>query len=88
MGKSKMDDAAAERIRRARGDKDGFTKRAAEAARRNVQSSSSSSHPRDLSFSSFSPFSSFAESGGYGGGNVDSGVVIKTGQKKSGGGGK
>ncbi|KAG7284140.1 hypothetical protein NEMBOFW57_010501 [Staphylotrichum longicolle] len=35
MGKSKMDDAAAERIRRARGDKDGFTKRAADAARRN-----------------------------------------------------
>ncbi|EAQ92190.1 predicted protein [Chaetomium globosum CBS 148.51] len=35
MGKSKMDDAAAERIRRARGDKDGFSKRAADAARRN-----------------------------------------------------
>ncbi|KAK3301503.1 uncharacterized protein B0H64DRAFT_438565 [Chaetomium fimeti] len=35
MGKSKMDDAAAERIRRARGDKDAFSKRAADAARRN-----------------------------------------------------
>ncbi|KAL1844104.1 hypothetical protein VTJ49DRAFT_4956 [Mycothermus thermophilus] len=32
-----MDDAAAERIRRARGEKDGFSKRAADAARRNGQ---------------------------------------------------
>ncbi|KAK4156439.1 hypothetical protein C8A00DRAFT_30726 [Chaetomidium leptoderma] len=37
MGKSKMDDTAAERIRRARGDKDGFSKRAADAAKRNDQ---------------------------------------------------
>ncbi|KAL2115025.1 hypothetical protein VTJ04DRAFT_10688 [Mycothermus thermophilus] len=38
MGKAKMDEAAAARIRRARGDKDGFSKRAADAARRNEQS--------------------------------------------------
>ncbi|AEO67729.1 47a7455d-f212-4e99-99ce-8d6b9f200221 [Thermothielavioides terrestris] len=44
MGKSKMDEAAAERIRRARGDKDGFTKRAADAARRNEQRESSSGY--------------------------------------------
>ncbi|KAK3906257.1 hypothetical protein C8A05DRAFT_29892 [Staphylotrichum tortipilum] len=43
MGKSKMDDAAAERIRKARGDKDSFSKRAADAARRNDQGSSQSS---------------------------------------------
>ncbi|WYZ43029.1 hypothetical protein EsH8_VI_000728 [Colletotrichum jinshuiense] len=35
MGKSKMDDAAAARIRKARGDKDDFAKRAAVAAQAN-----------------------------------------------------
>ncbi|GJC99829.1 hypothetical protein ColKHC_08655 [Colletotrichum higginsianum] len=35
MGKSKMDDAAAARIRKTRGDKDEFAKRAAMAAQAN-----------------------------------------------------
>ncbi|KAL2151568.1 hypothetical protein VTH82DRAFT_6666 [Thermothelomyces myriococcoides] len=62
MGKEKMDDAAAQRILRARGEKDGFSKRAVEAARRNGQNSHT--FPGD-----FSSGGSSSSSGGGGGGN-------------------
>ncbi|KAF4414055.1 hypothetical protein CFRS1_v008692 [Colletotrichum fructicola] len=42
MGKSKMDDAAAARIRKARGDKDDFAKRATMAAQANRDREASS----------------------------------------------
>jgi hypothetical protein len=95
MGKSKMDEAAAERIRRARGDKvccsslvtcqnirsqspcshcgctqDGFSKRAADAARRNEQggSSSSSKSSSDHNSKSGGGHKSSSRGGGGGGG--------------------
>ncbi|KAL1865250.1 hypothetical protein VTK73DRAFT_5433 [Phialemonium thermophilum] len=40
MGKGKMDDAAAERIRKAKGDKNDFARRAAIAARQNREKES------------------------------------------------
>ncbi|KAK4108184.1 hypothetical protein N656DRAFT_848824 [Canariomyces notabilis] len=43
MGKGKMDEAAAERIRKARGEKDGFARRASMAARQNKQGGESPS---------------------------------------------
>ncbi|AEO60216.1 hypothetical protein MYCTH_2095639 [Thermothelomyces thermophilus ATCC 42464] len=76
MGKSKMDDAAAQRICRARGEKDGFSKRAAEAARRNGQNSHTG--PRDLSFSSSS---SSSIGGGSSSSSSSSGGEGKIGQK-------
>ncbi|KAL2170421.1 hypothetical protein VTG60DRAFT_4907 [Thermothelomyces hinnuleus] len=74
-----MDDAAAQRICRARGEKDGFSKRAAEAARRNGQNSHSG--PRDLSFTSFSSSSSSSSRGSSSSSSSSSGGEGKIGQK-------
>ncbi|KAK1766406.1 hypothetical protein QBC33DRAFT_559727 [Phialemonium atrogriseum] len=47
MGRGKMDEAAAERIRRARGDKDEFARRASVAARQNKESGPGKSGKKD-----------------------------------------
>ncbi|KAK4664472.1 uncharacterized protein QC763_505830 [Podospora pseudopauciseta] len=51
MGKRKMDEAAAERIRAARGDKDPFARRAATTVRQSKQGGESPSGKKDGSSS-------------------------------------